>query len=805
MLANLGPRNRSLVRVLVALVLASGLQVGQWAHDEVAMAATQVIESGDNSSGWTPDGYYDPGHPFISPTEGNPGSAFSFSKNTSISTSFGSSGAEFAGAKIEFQVRFTTAIDQFGVYWGEGIAGGAGVTNSLWIGTGQNPLSGDRISGQGGITTDVPAPNAYWHGIDGGISGIGDPAVTGGVWEVNRWYDVVLDIGMHATSYSVDGYLIQTKPTVLPTNNMVTFGLDDQNGYNFFDGVFVDNISITPGAALRTAQFFANGASGAMPTQVSNEPATLSQNAFTNSGSTFAGWNTAANGTGVTYSAGEVFDFQSDVSLYAQWSSDLATITFDTGGGSNVEDLSIAIGSPIDVAPDEPTRAGYTFVGWKVGADGSTVEFPYYPILSSESDSSISAAALVDLGRYENQGTWNSNSWYGPNRSVPWSTKDFVTYKDGRKYIAIRESKNTVLNNPVRLDGYYLVPIATSLTLTAVWQQKKYNVSFDNRNGQAPRVESVNHGSNVTEPPQPSWYGYKFAGWSEEISGSRVYPGTLAINESKNFFALWQESSRSGVTDSALGVPSTATPNAAEDISVTSSVESAKTVVKIPAGSLPSSFTLRVYTLSNNSLAQEKIDTDGNYLFSQVVAWSNSVDGSIQDAQADKPIEMSITGPEVKKGTKVYAILGDQVNLLATALQDGSVRVTFTIGQVIVVEAAPAVPPTPTPPSAGSGVSKFFNIVGFKAGSSQVTQTMKKSILNFLRLIKKPLRVSCVGYTSGPTILAGDSKLALRRANAVCKFLLASQPSIKHIVVKGITTKVSSNYFRRANIWVSNK
>ena len=52
-------------------------------------------------------------------------------------------------------------------------------------------------------------------------------------------------------------------------------------------------------------------------------------------GYTFAGWNTAANGSGTSYSPGNTFAMgSSNVTLYAQWTANAYTVTFDANGGT---------------------------------------------------------------------------------------------------------------------------------------------------------------------------------------------------------------------------------------------------------------------------------------------------------------------------------------------------------------------------------------------------------------------------------------------------------------------------------------
>ena len=52
-----------------------------------------------------------------------------------------------------------------------------------------------------------------------------------------------------------------------------------------------------------------------------------------------------------------------DMTLTAKWTANSYTITFDTGGGSAIDPITQDYGTAI-IAPADPTREGYTFMGW---------------------------------------------------------------------------------------------------------------------------------------------------------------------------------------------------------------------------------------------------------------------------------------------------------------------------------------------------------------------------------------------------------------------------------------------------------
>ena len=130
-------------------------------------------------------------------------------------------------------------------------------------------------------------------------------------------------------------------------------------------------------ASTYIVTFDANGGSGTMNSQsfTENVPQNLAVNEFTRTGYTFSGWNTQANGSGTSYTDGQSVTLTTaGLTLYAQWTANQYTITFDkqngTGGTDNVtvhydnNDYSV---KPIAV----PSIPGYGFMGYYVAKNGS--------------------------------------------------------------------------------------------------------------------------------------------------------------------------------------------------------------------------------------------------------------------------------------------------------------------------------------------------------------------------------------------------------------------------------------------------
>ncbi len=87
--------------------------------------------------------------------------------------------------------------------------------------------------------------------------------------------------------------------------------------------------------------------------------ATCPDTPATTPGCTFGGWN-KADGTAWDYASDKVTD---NITLYAKWTANTYTITFDTVGGSEIAPITQDYGTAI-TEPANPTREGYTFTGW---------------------------------------------------------------------------------------------------------------------------------------------------------------------------------------------------------------------------------------------------------------------------------------------------------------------------------------------------------------------------------------------------------------------------------------------------------
>lgn len=154
-------------------------------------------------------------------------------------------------------------------------------------------------------------------------------------------------------------------------------------------GISITNGQTTTQTASYTEITYAityngNGNTGGTVPDNQTKPHGTSINLRQNSGNlvrtgyTFSGWNTLANGTGTSYQVGASYTIDANLTLYAQWTPNTLTVTYNTQGGSTIANGTTPVGGTIPASPGTPTRTGYTFNGWFLTATGgTTITFPY--------------------------------------------------------------------------------------------------------------------------------------------------------------------------------------------------------------------------------------------------------------------------------------------------------------------------------------------------------------------------------------------------------------------------------------------
>ena len=130
--------------------------------------------------------------------------------------------------------------------------------------------------------------------------------------------------------------------------------------------------------------FDANGGTGTMSTQqfTYDIAQRLSPVTFKRTGYDFTDWNTAADGSGTSYTDGqEVINLTPEngatVTLYAQWTANTYTVNLDQEGATTKGTLSVTAtyDAAMPTLIELPTKNGYGFMGYWDGKDGSGTQY----------------------------------------------------------------------------------------------------------------------------------------------------------------------------------------------------------------------------------------------------------------------------------------------------------------------------------------------------------------------------------------------------------------------------------------------
>ena len=146
-----------------------------------------------------------------------------------------------------------------------------------------------------------------------------------------------------------------------------------------------------------TVSYNANGGSGAPSAQTKwkDQALTLSSTKPTRTGYTFAGWATSSSGS-VAYNAGCSYTSNASVTLYAKWTANTYTVSYNANGGSGAPSSQTkTYGVTLTLSSTKPTRTNYTFVGWGTSAGATTAS--YQAGGSYTSNASITLYAIWSL------------------------------------------------------------------------------------------------------------------------------------------------------------------------------------------------------------------------------------------------------------------------------------------------------------------------------------------------------------------------------------------------------------------------
>lgn len=150
--------------------------------------------------------------------------------------------------------------------------------------------------------------------------------------------------------------------------------------------------------ASYTVSFIANGGTGAPSPQTKwyGTNLTLSSTKPTKTGYSFTKWNTKSDGSGTSYYPGGTYGSNSGATLYAIWTPNTYTVSYNLNGGTgSISNQTKIHDQTLTLTSTKPSRTNYEFVGWNTQSNGSGTT--YLPGSSYTSNSEIVLYAIWEI------------------------------------------------------------------------------------------------------------------------------------------------------------------------------------------------------------------------------------------------------------------------------------------------------------------------------------------------------------------------------------------------------------------------
>ena len=400
------------------------------------------------------------------------------------------------------------------------------------------------------------------------------------------------------TKYSYNGTIAgATGVFTMPTTNVTFYALwNPQITYNANRPTDAASTTVSgmPNPATVTVTYGSNTAAAAAPSLV---------------GWTFAGWTTAANGTGTKYAAGAAINnFTTSMTLYAQWTVkggysiawyDQQTAASD--GTAYHTQTGLNWTASISLPSGTPTKTGYTFAGWYTQKNGDSATGTritavdtfnkLWQVMKDAGQATETTTQLkvyaqwtekdkVSLTLNPNGGNYNgttgvytvNNILNGGSASIPAAATISNPWREGYNFRGWTES--SAGTGTVYTAGHTFTNMTASKTLYAKWEAANVVFTFD-KNATASEITShktpdpyqmtVKYGSSIAVPQGTTVYertAYNFAKWTyTTTAGASADIAAAGANVAvANFKITWTGTSADGTLAGTATIVANWTP-----------------------------------------------------------------------------------------------------------------------------------------------------------------------------------------------------------------------------------------------------
>jgi len=364
------------------------------------------------------------------------------------------------------------------------------------------------------------------------------------------------DSNFSRTNYTFKGWSTSSTATSGVTGKYTIQSTDINNGKITFYAIWESNGN--------TITYNANGAdSGSVPIDsnlykkdvsvtVLGNTASLARNGYT-----FNGWNTKADGTGTSYSAGNTFSMpDANVTLYAKWTPVDYTITYNLNGGTNDSNNPIKYTIETEtITLANPTKTGYIFDGWYT-------EDTY---INKTTDIYQDSTGDITLyARWVNYEYSYSSTGWDKSVETSYTQGDIIKISFigvSFTHFEIGVNGNKAGNFGTNMPGFYTI-VNTGATIQLCASPKiqvnitdvpvysiTYNLDGGTNSSSNPNTYIKSETAITLENPTKT--GFKFLGWydNNSFTGSKITTIPADATGDKAFYAKWEEKATISIND----------------------------------------------------------------------------------------------------------------------------------------------------------------------------------------------------------------------------------------------------------------
>lgn len=330
------------------------------------------------------------------------------------------------------------------------------------------------------------------------------------------------------------------------------------------------------GANTYAVAFHANGGTGSPMAEQSftydEAVKALSKNLYSRTGYNFKGWALTDTATEAEYAdqakvQNLVVTQDGVLNLYAVWTAQSYTVSFDANGGSTTTaSKEVTYGSTYGTLPTA-TRIGYDFVGWYTEKEAGTA-------IIADNTVSITGDTTLYAHWTAKQFTVSFDTNKGSGSSIPTAVNSInVTYDGSYGNLPVTGRTGydfagwyTASSGGTKVTADTKVTLTADQTLYAQWTANTYKVTFKANGGSfadstTERSVTQTYDSNYKLPGEtPTRAGYAFEGWyTSSTAGDQIAATTkMTTAGTQTLYAQWSKDNSVRVGNVVLESSSTA-------------------------------------------------------------------------------------------------------------------------------------------------------------------------------------------------------------------------------------------------------